>query len=213
MTLAKCLSERLFRKIVNHYVRMAVSGESAIQSGHYILCSNHSSHADSVLLMMAGGGSFDDYSLIAAQDYWFENKIRKTIIGSLLNLIPIDRRPKERRQVSFSESTTISKKALSKSKDHKLIFYGSGTRTNKASPIKPGIVLLAAQLNIPVIPITINNSDIFYGKHAKWFTPCNISVTFHDPITVNMEKSVDGTYLDSDIESYCKVIQSAIESK
>ena len=48
---------------------------------------------DSAALMYASDLGFSQFGMVAAKDYFFENKKRKNSLPLLMNLIPADRNP------------------------------------------------------------------------------------------------------------------------
>ena len=93
------LGFRIFGTLLfNFWCPLRTHGRDKLPEPPFILCSNHSSHMDSAALMYARLG-FNQFGMVAAQDYFFENKKRKNSLPLLMNLIPADRksnRPKHR---------------------------------------------------------------------------------------------------------------------
>ena len=58
-----------------------------------MVCANHRSHVDSLVLMHAAGLRFAQCGLLAAEDYYFRQAARLRLVSSVLRLVPVERRP------------------------------------------------------------------------------------------------------------------------
>ena len=85
--------ETFARLIFRYYCPLEVIGRGNLPERSFILCSNHSSHLDSIALMAAAARGFDRFGLLAASDYFFRNPLVYRGFSSLVNLIPISRTP------------------------------------------------------------------------------------------------------------------------
>ncbi len=63
--------------------------------------------------------------------------------------------------------------------------FPEGTRTydGKMNPFKRGAFMLANEIGLPLVPITINGSFKAFGRKAKSVTRTRLSLVVHDPIT------------------------------
>ena len=63
--------------------------------------------------------------------------------------------------------------------------FPEGTRTydGQMIPFKRGAFMLANEIGLPIVPITINGSFRAFGRKAKSVTRTTLSLTIHDPIT------------------------------
>ena len=60
--------------LFNLWCPLRTHGRNNLPDAPYILCSNHSSHMDSAALMYAGGLGFNQFGMVAAQDYFFDKQ-------------------------------------------------------------------------------------------------------------------------------------------
>src|SRR5690349_5890896 len=81
--------EGFCRILLRHWCPLSVDGHEALPKVPFILCSNHSSHLDSIALMIAADGSFDSFALLAARDYFFTGSPVRRLFRSLLTLVEI----------------------------------------------------------------------------------------------------------------------------
>lgn len=181
-------AEKLFLALIAFYTTIEIKGKENIPKGPCILCSNHSSHSDSIFLMKAMNENLSNMAYVAAYDYWFENRIRWFLFKSIMKLIPIDRRPKEQRKVSINDTIKYCKNFLSSHQKGKIVFYATGSRNKGSTQIKPGIIILSTALNIPILPIYLQNTDMFFEKKSKWFKHTHITITIY-PSTLFLVES------------------------
>lgn len=78
--------------LFNLWCRLTTHGRENLPEPPFMVCSNHSSHMDSAALMYASGMGFNQFGMVAAKDYFFENEKRKNSLPLLMNLIPADRK-------------------------------------------------------------------------------------------------------------------------
>lgn len=60
---------------------------------------------------------------------------------------------------------------------------GTRTKTGKMSPFKRGSFMLANEIGLPIVPITINGSFDCFSRHAKSVSLGTLKLTIHKPIT------------------------------
>src|SRR5437763_474109 len=106
------------------YCPITVSGQENLPSRPFILCSNHNSHLDTPVLMLATGIPFNQFGMVAAKDYFFDNVWRKRIASILMNLIPIDRNVS---RDSLAENMSACQHFIENKGN--LIIYPEGTRS------------------------------------------------------------------------------------
>lgn len=179
---------RLFFKV---YCPLSVKGRENLPKGSYIFCSNHCSHMDTPVLMMATGLSFKKFGMIAAKDYFFEGKSKMSFFRYIINLIPINRKVTRE---TLSEDLANCEQFINVSKGN-IILYPEGTRSMSGDMqhFKRGIGLIAGKLNIPIVPAYINGTYSALRKGMFFPRPKKIQVNIGKPFYV------------SDVESYKEV--------
>jgi 1-acyl-sn-glycerol-3-phosphate acyltransferase len=162
------------------YCRLTVYGKENLPSSPFILCSNHNSHMDTPALMLATGLPFNQFGMIAAKDYFFDNVWRKYIANLLMNLIPIDRKIS---RTTFIENISACKHFIEKQGKY-LIIYPEGTRsiTGEIQAFKRGPAMIASKLAIPLVPAYITGTYNSLKKGKFLPTPAHIYVKIGKPI-------------------------------
>ena len=176
--IAMYLFEKFSSFILKWKTNLQGFGQENLPEGGFILCSNHCSHIDSVVLMLATGKSFKNFSMIAAEDYFFK-KIYRLPLLLILNLIPISRESNAR---GLIQCIKICKEHLKKGRI--IIIYPEGTRSldGQIQPLKKGISLLAMKLEAPIVPAYINGAFETVPKGTKWLKSHPVKVFFGKPI-------------------------------
>lgn len=182
------LSGRIFKRVFELYCRgffkiycrLKVEGRDKLPESPYILCSNHNSHMDSALLMLAAGSGFNSFAMTAAKDYFFNNASRRFFLNLFMNLIPIERKFSHE---SFVEYLAATRSFLSKGQRN-LIIYPEGTRSTsgKMASFKRGPAVVAVELGIPIIPAWIEGSHKCWPKGRALIRPGSVRVCIGDPV-------------------------------
>ncbi len=60
---------------------------------------------------------------------------------------------------------------------------GTRTRTGKMGPFKRGSFMLANEIGLPIVPLTINGSFDVFNRNAKSVSLGTVTLTIHKPIT------------------------------
>ena len=154
-------------------------GRELLPEPPYMICSNHCSHMDSTALMHAGGLGFNQYGMVAAKDYFFDTK-RKNSLPLLMNLIPADRK---------SNRETIARlmaacREFLQPGGRAIIIYPEGTRSldGEMAPLKKGPAMIAAELEIPIVPAYIKGTFASFPKGVSFPRPRKIRVHFGEAI-------------------------------
>ncbi len=158
------------------YLRLKVEGRENLPDGPFIICSNHESHADSGALMIATGRPFSQLAMLAAKDYFFD---QRGFVHWMMQLIPLSRRP----GAKLARSIKITQDFFSRT-NGVLIMYPEGTRsqTGEIGPFKPGAGLFAAKLGVPIVPAWISGSRRLLPKGSFWLRPGRVKVRFGAPV-------------------------------
>jgi 1-acyl-sn-glycerol-3-phosphate acyltransferase len=168
--------ENFCRTLLRHWCPLTVTGQEYLPKVPFMLCSNHSSHLDSIALMIAAGGAFDDFALLAARDYFFTGSPLRRLIRRLLTLIEIDRRGGHR---NFNDTIAACEQFISGGA-RSLIVFPEGTRSSSGEigPFKPGAALMALRLGLPLVPAFIAGSRDVMSRGVLIPRPRPIAVRF-----------------------------------
>ncbi len=172
----RAFSAALFRV----WCPLTIIGRERLPKPPFLLCSNHCSHMDSAVLMAGSGLPFSDCAMLAAKDYFFENKKRKGFLPLLMNLIPADRR------ASRHAITEVLHACQSFIRDGErcLIMYPEGTRSTNGElqPLKKGAAMIAIELGIPLVPVHIDGTFRALPKGANLVRPARLTMRIGAPI-------------------------------
>ncbi len=154
--------ENFCRTFFTLYCPLLVEGRHHLPDGPFLLCSNHSSHADSAALMTASGRSFRSFALIGASDYFFQSRSMRWLVSRWMNVIPIDRRPGPK---SLAACIDSGREFLEES-GGALILYPEGTRSpdGEMRTFKQGAGLFATKLGVPIVPAYVDGTHRILPK-------------------------------------------------
>ena len=143
--LAKTFAKGFFHLFYHHQV----FGKIHIPQGPCILAPNHTSFFDPPLI----GISCDDEVSFLARGTLFKNRFLRCLI-SQLNSYPITG--------TGQDITSIKLIIQLLQEDKKVVIFPEGRRSRDGNllPIKPGIGMLAARCQCPIVPIYIHGYNI-----------------------------------------------------
>jgi 1-acyl-sn-glycerol-3-phosphate acyltransferase len=156
------LFEGFCRTFFTVYSPLTVEGVHHLPKEPFLLCSNHSSHADSAVLMTASGRHFRSFALLGASDYFFRARNVRWKVAPWMNVIPIERRPGPR---SLSSCLKICRQFMEQT-GGSLILYPEGTRSidGTMQEFKAGAGLFATELGVPLVPAYIDGTHRILPK-------------------------------------------------
>ena len=172
--------------IATGYNSLNTYHEENIPKSPFIVCSNHSSHADSVMLMFALRKGTDDFYLLAAQDYWFRKKILVWVARQTFNMIPVNRNIKDEKSFSFEDTVEVMEDLAQQRKN--FIMYPEGGRVSSSKdqrlrPFKSGAARFSIILDIPIVPAFVGGSMEAMGKGSFFVKPgSRYDVLFGQPV-------------------------------
>jgi 1-acyl-sn-glycerol-3-phosphate acyltransferase len=162
------------------YCRLTVDGLDRIPVSPFIICSNHTSHIDSAVLMTASGRPFSTFALLGARDYFFDSWRAKFVVSRFMNVIPIDRHAQPK---SLRQSLALCEEFLERTQGN-LILYPEGTRSGSGEiqAFKQGAGLFAVTLGVPVVPAHIEGAHHILAKGNFMPRMGTVTVRFGEPI-------------------------------
>lgn len=183
LALGSLCFERFCRAFFAWYCPLTVEERHHLPDGPFLLCSNHTSHADSAVLMTASGRSFRSFALIGASDYFFRSRHLRWTVSPLMNVIPIDREPGAK---SLSVCLATCRLFMQKT-GGSLILYPEGTRSQdgEMQAFKSGAVLFAMELDVPIVPAYIEGTHHILPKGHYVPRAGPVTVRFGEPIEFN----------------------------
>jgi 1-acyl-sn-glycerol-3-phosphate acyltransferase len=162
------------------YCPLTVEGSDQLPDPPFILCSNHTSHIDSAVLMTASGLPFSTFAMLGARDYFFEAPRVRFVVSRFMNVIPIDRHA---RHNSLRHSLEMCNEFLRGTRGN-LIFYPEGTRSSSGEiqAFKKGAGMFAVELGVPVVPAYIEGARNVLAKGKFLPRLGTVTVRFGEPI-------------------------------
>jgi 1-acyl-sn-glycerol-3-phosphate acyltransferase len=164
------------------YSTLTVEGSHHLPDPPFLLCSNHSSHADSAALMTASGRSFRHFALLGASDYFFDSRRVRWLVSPWMNVIPIERRPGPK---ALAACLANCRRFLEETQGI-LILYPEGTRSvdGEMRPFKAGAGVFAIELGVPVVPAYVEGAHRVLPKGRSIPRPAPVTVRFGEPLPV-----------------------------
>ena len=169
------------RVFFTYYCRLTVVGQDHLPASPFIICSNHTSHIDSAVLMTASGLPFSAFALLGASDYFFDSWRARFLVSRFMNVIPIDRQAQPK---SLRRSLAMCAEFLQRTHGN-LILYPEGTRSRDGEirPFKRGAGLFAVDPAVSVVPARIEGAHKILAKGKVMPRPGPVMVRFGEPIT------------------------------
>jgi 1-acyl-sn-glycerol-3-phosphate acyltransferase len=137
------------------YHRFRIVGRANLPLGRsFLLVANHASHLDTLCLLRALPlGRLHHAFPVAASDYFCVSAVRALLAKVVVNALPFDR------HFAPWESLGVCADLL-EMPGNVLIFFPEGTRSGHAEPgeFKPGVALLAAGRDIPIVPCHLSGT-------------------------------------------------------
>jgi len=167
--------ERWSTRIVRRLgAQLEVRGRENARGGPFVIMSNHQSHYDVPLLFHVLGSNL---RMVAKQELF-----RIPVFGAAMRgagFIAVDRADRARAIQSLATA-----KPLLESGTHLWIApEGTRSRTGALGPFKKGGFLLAEQLGVPILPITIDGTRNILPSSGLLSSPGQrVVVTIHRPV-------------------------------
>jgi 1-acyl-sn-glycerol-3-phosphate acyltransferase len=169
------------------YCPLTVEGREHLPASPFIICSNHTSHIDSAVLMTASGRPFSTFALLGASDYFFDSKRVRFVVSRFMNVIPIDRQAQAK---SLQRSLAMCDDFLQRTHGN-LILYPEGTRSSSGEmqAFKKGAGLFAVALGVPVVPAYIEGAHKILAKGQNVPRLGAATVRFGEPVRFQSNSS------------------------
>jgi 1-acyl-sn-glycerol-3-phosphate acyltransferase len=173
----RSLAAAVVRCWLRGYHRLTIVGRENLPSGRsFVLIANHASHVDTLCLLSALPlRQLHRAFTAAAQDYFFSSGSRG-LLSLFFNALPFDRTVNPRHSLSLCAG-------LLQKPGNVLIFFPEGTRSETSEPgeFKPGVGLLVAGKDIPVVPCNLSGTHAAWPKGAWFPRPKAIRLTIGAP--------------------------------
>jgi len=189
-------------------LRVEVSGESHIPHNRpTIVVANHASHLDMGLIKHALGAYGEEMVTLAAKDYFFEGRWRRTYFEGFTNLRPFDR--------GDSPLETLREASALLDAGKTVLIFPEGTRTSTGdlAPFRSAMTYLALKHDVDVLPVYVDGTHRAMPKGAMFPKNRRVGVRIGAPIPIARLKS---ELADLKMSAACTkaaaIVQSAVES-
>jgi len=173
--LACTLRYYLWRTVSSWSGGLTVTGRRP-QRGGCILVANHSSHADTAVLLAALPPRVKPV-FAAASDYWFDVPARRFVMTSLAGGLPVRRTEGG----TYAALLAAAKPALAQGRT--VVIYPEGTRSTDGNihEFRSGALHLARDCGVPVVPVALLGTGEVLPKNGH-YSPTPMEVRFGEPM-------------------------------
>lgn len=176
--------------------RLEIRGRQRIPAtGPVILCANHSSYFDSMLLGLC---TPRPVRFLIFRDFY-----RHPLLGWFVRAcgaIPVSQNGADK------EAMKLALAALARGEIIGIFPEGRLSRTGLPGTPKAGIGFLAAVSGAVIVPVTIAGAFYAYPRGRRIPRPASISVTVQQPVTVDVSRRRERGYVDSIAEDVMATI-------
>lgn len=143
------------RAYLRTYHRLEVHGRHHIpQRPPFVLIGNHTSHLDAITLAAALPSSLHSAAFpIAAGDVFFETPAASLFSAMMLNALPM-----WRKRCGSHAMQELRDRLLGDPAIYILFPEGTRSRTGELGPFKPGLGMLVAAADVPVVPCHLDGA-------------------------------------------------------
>ncbi|GAB4222767.1 MAG: AMP-binding protein [Gammaproteobacteria bacterium] len=157
----------------------------------FIICANHTSHLDNILLASLDIFSSQKIVFTGAKDYFFKNTFKRNLVSSITPVIPFER---DNNPLNLARNMEFIR--LAQQDKYIIVVYPEGTRSihGKLGNFKPGAALFAAHYQLPVVPAYIEGTFQALPKGKYLPKPGTLSVIFGEPQTLLLDAETQNAY-------------------
>jgi len=181
--LAAYLAQGAWRAAVRGYLRLyhrleIVGTEHLPAQPPFVLVGNHSSHLDA--LTLAAGLPWrlrQSVFPIAAGDVFFETPAAAFFAAMMLNALPMWRRRCGSHALHELRERLIGEPAI-----YLLFPEGTRSRDGRMGPFKPGIGMIVAGTDVPVVPCHLAGAHRALPAGQRWPRPTRLHLRYGAPL-------------------------------
>lgn len=191
-------------------MKVSVSGEQYVPHNRQtIVAANHASHLDMGLIKYALGSYGKDIVALAAKDYFFEGKWRRTYFENFTNLRPLDRADNPRE--AMREASSLLERG------HTILLFPEGTRTTtgELAEFRPAVAYLALKHGVDILPVYVDGT--YRSMPRGSFVPRNrnLAVRIGPPLSakaLSEATEAAGLRMSAACQKVALVVRKAIEA-
>lgn len=175
--------QRIFWGFVKSYLavwhRVSISGREHLpMRPPFIMVANHGSHLDVLTLAAALPRRLRPFAFpIAAGDTFFQTPTRATFSSLMLNALPMWRRHAGRHAIADLRQRLTCDDCI-----YLLFPEGTRSRDGRMGRFKPGVGMLVAETDVPVVPCHLRGAHRAFPPHRAIPRPTKISLTIGPPL-------------------------------
>jgi len=183
------LSFGSMKMLYQNYFDLELANPERLPHGtSYIIAANHASHLDSGAIISALGTALGlrearKLHVLGARDYFFDSPVKSWFFSTFLNVVPI-----EREETSLAGLRMVQS-ILSQGEPILIFPEGTRSRTGQLQTFKPGLGLLAKELNVPIVPAYIGGTREALPVGRLLPRPNKVKVLFGPPISMEKYRS------------------------
>jgi len=175
----RMLTALMIRGWLRTYNRLKISGREHLpREGSYVLVANHASHLDTLSILSALPlGKLHHVFPAAAKDFFFVSVPRVAVAALVVNALPFDRKANARQSLGLCREILAGEGNV-------LLLFPEGTRsmTGELGEFKPGIGLLLAGMDCPVVPCHLDGAFESLPKGGRFPRPRKIHLKIGEPL-------------------------------
>ena len=154
---------------------LTVTGQWRVKGG-CVVVANHSSHADTAVLLAALPPMAKPV-FVAAADYWFDVPVRRFIASSLAGVLPVRRSGGG----GFEAMLAAVRPALEAGRT--VVIYPEGTRSTNGivGEFRSGALRLARECGVPVVPVALTGTADVLPKGGH-YSPAPMQIRIGEPV-------------------------------
>ena len=200
----------LQREFYGRVMDLVVEGQQHIPWDRpTIVAANHASHLDMGLIKMALGAYGRDLVALAAKDYFFEGRWRRTYFENFTNLRPLDRGDNAREAMREAS-------ALLESGTTVLIFpEGTRTKNGELGAFRPAVAWLALKHDVDILPVYVDGTYRSMPRGSLMPKNRRVGARIGEPLsakTLQEATSAAGLRTSAACQKIALVVQKAIEA-
>jgi 1-acyl-sn-glycerol-3-phosphate acyltransferase len=173
--ISSLLRHRLWKLVCALSGGLTVTGRWRSPGG-CVVVANHTSHADTAVLLAALPSTAQPV-FGAAADYWFDVPVRRAVATSLIGVLPV------RRSGDGSYAALLAAARPLLEAGRTVVIYPEGTRsTNReVGAFRSGAVRLARECGVPIVPVAVLGTGDVLPKGGR-FSPAPMQVRIGEPV-------------------------------
>ena len=179
------------------FARIRVEGREHIEhlTGPVVYAANHQSHMDTPVILAAMGGRIRAHVAVAmAKEFfeahffpervsrwqWFTNSLNYYLAATFFNAFPLPQREAGTRQTLRYIGSLLAD-------GESVLIFPEGRRSDddQVLPFRPGIGMVGARLDVPIVPVRIEGVNRVLHPHARMATPGRVTVRFGEPLELS----------------------------